>query len=935
MSIYDQRYQQVTHQVNFLVSQPVPPRPVDPDTLAAAMQQLAALPLGPIPTPAPLPPGSRMPLSPNPLFVGRAADLQTLAAALKGGETAAIGPLAAATGLGGIGKTQLASEFVHRYGQFFAGGVCWLSFATAAAVRGEVAACGGAGALELRPDFGSLPIEDQERLVVAAWQSPLPRLLVFDNCEDEALLAQWRPSSGGSRVLVTSRRTEWKAVLGVRPLSLDVLRPEESLALLLKYHPDLPADDAALQGIASTLGHLPLALHLAGSFLQRYRDSMTPAKYLEQLRQPDLLEHPSLQGWQLRREVSPTLHEQHVARTFTLSYERLDARDATDALAQALLARAACFAPGEPIPRDLLLATRAVPADAPEASLEAEDALVRLCDELGLLERATGALRLHRLLAAFVQAVGNETGAQDTVEQAIVAWVGRRNAAGYLAELSGVQVHLRAVTETAQSRQSVHAPVLCNLLGSHSQMIGDYEGARQHHERALELLGRPVPTRLSDRRLQMCTLGQSLRQLQSLPRLGLRYLLGRLGSARAAEGAHDMHASRVEALRAYNQLPRIYSILNQGPQAKSAALCALNLADEVAGVPTERARAYIVPSAGLVVTPLPRPLLDVFASLGDQLYGRRARSLAQRSHHLPTLAYVLKLTSFYSVSMGQWARGRLTAEQAREIFLRLGDWQEEGECMNLLADVAYFKGDLANALHMRTELYKAAHKRGATFQQAWAQVWQGAILLRLGQTDEAVTCLEVSSISLAENRDWMNARASYGLLALAHFRRGDPRRAQHVAEQAATQFATSSLAFTLLPGLASVAEVSLALWEASGDQSSPERGGLAESAWKACKALRYTQRLPIGRSSAWLWQGLYAWLAGKPSKARTAWKKSLKAAERFAMPYEQGLAHYELGRHLGADEPARQVHLTRACDIFTQLHAAYDLVRAQQVLGTR
>ena len=81
-----------------------------------------------------------MPLPRHTLFVGRETALLQLATLLQDGDTAAIGQIAAATGLGGIGKTQLASEFVHRYGQFFAGGVCWLSFADAAAIPAQVAA---------------------------------------------------------------------------------------------------------------------------------------------------------------------------------------------------------------------------------------------------------------------------------------------------------------------------------------------------------------------------------------------------------------------------------------------------------------------------------------------------------------------------------------------------------------------------------------------------------------------------------------------------------------------------------------------------------------------------------------------------------------------------------------------------------------------------
>jgi hypothetical protein len=66
------------------------------------------------------------PFPPNRLFVGRADDLKALAQALKAGGSA-VGQVAAATGMGGIGKTQLATEFAHRYGPFFAGGVFWVS----------------------------------------------------------------------------------------------------------------------------------------------------------------------------------------------------------------------------------------------------------------------------------------------------------------------------------------------------------------------------------------------------------------------------------------------------------------------------------------------------------------------------------------------------------------------------------------------------------------------------------------------------------------------------------------------------------------------------------------------------------------------------------------------------------------------------------------
>jgi tetratricopeptide (TPR) repeat protein len=467
------------------------PRPVDPETLAMAERQLAALPLETIPDPAPLPPGSRMPLRRNPLFVGREADLRALASALKGGEALAIDRTAAILGLGGMGKTQLASEFVHRYGQCFAGGVYWLSFADPAAVPTEVAACGGPGALALHPEFHTLPLTDQVQLVQAAWQSPLPRLLVFDNCEDEALLVQWRPPHGGCRVLVTSRRAQWDVTLRVHTLPLGSLRRDESLTLLRHHRPDRAASDTDLETIAEEVGDLPLALHSAGSFLGRYQ-TITPTAYLAQLRQPDLLDHPSLQGWQLTRALSPTQHEQHVARTFALSYDRLDPVDATDASALALLARAVHFAPGQPIPRGLLLATINGRGNTPGVAVQTEDALGRLLN-LGLLEpNAVGAIRLHRLLAVFVRAVAHDVGAQTAVEDALLAEAKRLCDAGYSGPLLSLYPHLRAVTEAAQPREDARTADLATALGDALYRIGDYAGAQPAWERALALRERTL-----------------------------------------------------------------------------------------------------------------------------------------------------------------------------------------------------------------------------------------------------------------------------------------------------------------------------------------------------------------------------------------------------------------------------------------------------------
>src|SRR5215469_466252 len=145
-----------------------------PLLLTGAESLFASMPTDVLPDRAPLPTGSHMPLARNPLCVGRGDELLQVANALRGGDTTvALGQVVASTGLGGLGKTQLAVEFVHRYGRFFTGGVFWLSFASADEIPLQVAACAA-------PEFESQSLRERVRRVKSAWQSAVPRLLVFD-----------------------------------------------------------------------------------------------------------------------------------------------------------------------------------------------------------------------------------------------------------------------------------------------------------------------------------------------------------------------------------------------------------------------------------------------------------------------------------------------------------------------------------------------------------------------------------------------------------------------------------------------------------------------------------------------------------------------------------------------------------------------------------
>ncbi len=171
--------------------------------------------------------------------------------------------------------------------------------------------------------------------------------------------------------------------------------------------------DAEASAIAAELGDLPLALHLAGSFLSRYGDAVSPSSYLHQLQDKALLKHESLEG--RGAGFAPTKHEMHVARTFSLSYDKLDVSDATDLTALSLLCRAAAFAPGVPIAKQLLFKTLDAENEGIDP-LKTVDSLKRLLS-LGLIEEeAEATVVLHRLLVDYVNAISPDDKAQAGVE---------------------------------------------------------------------------------------------------------------------------------------------------------------------------------------------------------------------------------------------------------------------------------------------------------------------------------------------------------------------------------------------------------------------------------------------------------------------------------------------------------------------------------------
>lgn len=182
-----------------------------------------------------------------------------------GQATALVGGRAGAAlhGMGGIGKTQLALAYSHRFREVYAG-VWWLRAETLDGLQQDAQAACAAVGLQLQPG-------DDAALKFKGWleaQRHAPGwLLVWDNAEDPALLTRYLPSAGPHAVLITSRSGNWRK--WAAPLELEAWQPAQG-ADFLQHRLGLSDERTEAEALSADLGGLPLALDMAAAYIEQH-----------------------------------------------------------------------------------------------------------------------------------------------------------------------------------------------------------------------------------------------------------------------------------------------------------------------------------------------------------------------------------------------------------------------------------------------------------------------------------------------------------------------------------------------------------------------------------------------------------------------------------------------------------------------------------------
>ncbi|MGW0754462.1 tetratricopeptide repeat protein [Streptomyces sp. NPDC002587] len=266
-----------------------------------------------------------------PTFTGRDDQVRDLLQSLAPATTPELAtPTPGVTGLGGVGKTELAVQVAAqalRQPGWFPGGVLFVDmfgYDSERRLSPENALDQMLRALGMPGEHIPADLQALTRLhrsVLAAFAEQGRRLLiVIDNASDHSQAAPLLPTDGVNRALVTSRET--LGLLGARFLELGVLDVPDATALLHRAltvaRPtdsrvaDRPDDAAA---IARLCGGLPLALQITAALLAE-----DPARPLAAMAEDLQDEHCRLD------ELSYV--DTAVRAAFDLSYRRLPAEEA-------------------------------------------------------------------------------------------------------------------------------------------------------------------------------------------------------------------------------------------------------------------------------------------------------------------------------------------------------------------------------------------------------------------------------------------------------------------------------------------------------------------------------------------------------------------------------------------------------------------------------
>jgi predicted ATPase len=470
-------------------------------------------------------------------------------------------------------------------------------------------------------------------------------------------------------------------------------------------------------------------------------------------------------------------------------------------------------------------------------------------------------------------------------------------------EALGVLQRARARPDaTARQRTRWHL-----WAGQALYQLGRADEGLEELRAMLGLAGRPLPATAAG-------------WAAALARGAARQARTRTLGARPAPG-RDARQAAVDMAQAYAIVGETYYMDSQLLPMVATGIDTINFAER-AGSAGDVASGYAVTAIGARVMGRHR-LADWYGRLADRAMAAGGDEAA--------LAYALEVRGVDDISVAAWPAAQARLARAADAFARMGQLRFLDECTALLAVADCYRGRYGQAVDGFAKVRASARGRHDPLSLHWGLAGEAeARLRRTRDTGQARELLEEAGTLFGDLPAAERLRTHAGL-GQVHLRAGrDDEAAAAVRAALAEAAQAGMLRMWLGEGLANVAEVALEL---------DGRGHAPPAAAGACELLRrFAASCPVAAAKALRADSLRLWLAGRRPRAIRAWCRSLDTARRLDLPYDEAMAHLELGRHLRAPETTpggwgRDEHLARARELFAALGTEPALFRVASTAG--
>ena len=555
-------------------------------------------------------------------------------------------------------------------------------------------------------------------------------LLLLDDAASHEQVRPLLPGTGGSLVLLTSRR-RLAALEDAAVISLDILPPGEAAQLLarLTARAGIHAADPAVGEITRLCGYLPLAIGLIASQL-RHHPAQTAESVVASLAtatdRPELMRAENLS----------------VAAAFDLSYQRLSP-------GQQRLFRRLGLIPGPTF--DAYAAAALDGASLGEASRQLDE----LYDQHLITEPTLGRYQLHDLLREHARALAAADDQADRVAAAgrvldyylyTALAAGRHfapRASAYrrpppgnpsaqapglstlgqsAAWLEAERANLHAAADDAATRgHSRHAVAIPAAIGGFLAARGHWDQSAALHQSALAA-ARQAGDRLGE--------ADALSTLGVLQRENGSYPAAAASLARALALYRDIGDRRGQA-DALNELGFLRVLTGDYRAATASHQQALLLAR---GIGDRRAEAHCVSNLGLVqqltgdhpaAAASQQQALALFGDLGD----------------LHDQAYALNSLGVVQEETGEYPAAAASQQQALALFGDLGHRLGQAEALNRLGELSLRTSATAQARDQHSQALAIARDISAAPEEARALEGIGNSHLQEGQPSQATASL--------------------------------------------------------------------------------------------------------------------------------------------------------------------------------------------------